>query len=296
MGVKKHGIWLLAIVLAIGASAAYYSLADDGYGKRDAVPTTNSHLRIPAAGEGALASNNLSSASSPESPGATPINPSRPPPLSPRRAIEVAQQSGLAHDAIVAARAIRTCQYMSGAGRKALDVVAERGVRKTPRPISELMAQLESTERACQELDASMIGQYEPMLRKAMEGGERGAAALWWLTPEAKALTSVSGESAALDLLRRDAMQCDLLSFPAYKVTAIRFPKSFDRNEVAAINAASVQLLKDRKLKTDRIEDLSRMFLAPSQALELGVDESVKNAKTVEILNSCPQGRSSRGR
>ncbi|MFT7723017.1 MAG: hypothetical protein QM788_09325 [Roseateles sp.] len=131
-----------------------------------------------------------------------------------------------------------------------------------------------------------MKAEYEPMLRKAMEGGVRGAAARWWLTPEAEALGSAAGETAALDLLKRDATQCELLSFGAYKVAAIQFPNKFDANEVAAIHAVTAQLHKDKKLKKNGLDKLIGIFSLP-QKFSTNVDGNVVNDMTVRIMNSC---------
>lgn len=134
-----------------------------------------------------------------------------------------------------------------------------------------------------------MKAQYEPMLRKAVEGGVRGAAARWWVTPEAEALGSKAGETPALDLLKRDVMQCELFSFGAYKVAAIQFRNKFDPNEIAAVQAATAQLHKDKKLKNNSVDKLMQLFTAP-QAFSTSVDENVVRDMTAKILTSCAAG------
>jgi len=280
---KVRAILISSCALVVGASAAYYLYADGSESGGHAVAKVGNRQPVETARWSGQDGNDL------PVPADSASKPIRKPRLSPRRAVEVAQQSGLPKDAIVAAVEIRSCKLMAGSAQKLLELNAERG-RKTRRPISEIVAPLEAKERMCQELDAYMIGQYEPMLRRAMEGGERGAAALWWITPEAKALNSVDGETSALDALKRDATQCDRDSLATYKLTAFRFPKAFDSAEVAAIYAASAQLVKDRKVKSDGFGDVLKKFI-PSYDIETGVDKNAQAAKTAEILNWCERNR-----
>lgn len=273
--------------LVVGVSAAYYVLsrgaADGTYVAADA----GNGQRIEVARWGGQDGNNLLAAENSISttPAGAASNISRKNQPSPRRAVEIAQQSGLPKDAIVAAKEIRKCSLIAGSTQKLLEMIAEKGT-KTRRPLSEIVGPLEGRERMCQELDTSMIGQYEPMLKRAMEGGERGAAALWWRTPEAKALDNVDGQTEALDLLKRDATHCDRGSLAAYKLTALRFPKAFDSAEVAAVHAAFAQLVKDRKAKNDSFDELTKRFL-PFYDVNRGVDKDVQAAKTAEILSWC---------
>ena len=300
MTVKRGFVWaflMLSIVLAVGASAVHYWSEDSGEGQAHAIrglspmgaggEASADAGGLPVAAHGAV-SGGLPVAAQRAASGAAFSNALPRSPFPPRQAVEVAQQSGAPEDAFLAAWAIYRCRYMAGAARLALEKIHERGVRAAPKPMAEFMSPLESAERMCQELDDSMKAQYEPMLRKAMEGGVRGAAAHWWVTPEAEALGSAAGETVALDLLKRDATQCELFSFGAYKVAAIQFPDKFDANEVAAVYAATAQLYRDKKLKNNSLEKLMERFM-PWQAIRIriGADENVVKAMTAKILSFC---------
>lgn len=289
MAVKRSVVWvflMLSIVLAVGASAMYYWSGDSGDRNAQAVRG----LSLLGAGREASADASADTIGLPvvtkKAASLSALAKAMPrPPFPPRQMVEVALQSGTPKDAYFAAWAIRRCKDRASAA-KALEKIHERGIRAAPSPLSETISPYEAAERACQELDDSMKAQYEPMLRKAMEGGERGAAAMWWGTAERMALGNAAGETEALDLLRRDTTQCDLLSFGTYKVAAAQFPNKFDANEVAAVYAATDQLFKDNKLKNNTFEKAMRLFPLP-QTRSTAVDESVVKDMTAKILNTC---------
>ncbi len=286
MAKKKGLVWsslMLGIVLAGGASAVYYWSEKGGEGKGHAVRG----LSLMGAGGEALADVDRLPATAQRAASSTAFSKARPrSPLPPRQAVEMAQQSGAPEDAFSAAQAIRRCRYMAGASRAALEKMHERGLRAEPKILAATMSPLESAERMCQELDDSMKAQYEPLLRKAMEGGVRGAAASWWRTLEAEKLGSAASETAVLDLLKRDATQCELFSFDAYKVAAFQFPGKFDANEVAAVHAATAQLYKDKKLKNNSLDKVMQKFALP-WTFSTSVDENVVKDMTAKILTSC---------
>lgn len=288
MAVKRGFVWvllMLSIVLAVGTWAVYPGSEDSRESKAHAVRG----LSLMGAGRDALAdTHGLPAAAKTAASGAVRRNALPPLSLPPRRAVEVARQSESPQDALVAAQAIRRCKYLAGAAKMALDKIHERGIRAAPQVLAATMSPIESAERMCQELDGSMIAEYEPMLRRAMQGGLSGAAAMWWVTPEAKALGSAASETEALDLLKRDATQCELLSFGTYKVAAFQFPNKFEANEVAAVYAAAAQLYKDKKLRSNGLDKLMETF-TPWYAIRLriGVDENVVKDLTGKILSSC---------
>lgn len=298
MAMKRGFAWafaVLAVGLAVGAAAVYYWPENSEGGSGPAVP----RLSLMSAGGESVADANseakadahgLPVAAKTAASGATRRDARPPLSLNPRLALEAAQQSGSPQDALVAAQAIYRCRYLAGASQRGLEKIHQRGLRDAPKPLADLMSPIEAAERMCQELDDSMKAQYEPNLRKAMGAGLRGAAARWLVTPEARAMKEAHGKKPALELLRRDATQCELRSLGTYKAAALHYYDEFDANEVAAVYAASAQLYKDKKLKDNSVDTLMEMF-APWHALRIrigvGVDEGVVRAMTAQILSSC---------
>jgi hypothetical protein len=296
MAMKRRFAWaftVLAVVLAVGAAAVYYWPEDSEDGS---APTVRRLSLMSAGGEAVTDANSEAKADAHVLPvaaktaasGATRRDARPPLSLNPRLAVEAAQQSGSPQDALVAAQAIYRCRSLAGASQRALEKIHERGIRAAPKPMAGLVSPFEAAERMCQELDDSMKAQYEPMLRKAMGAGLRGAAASWLVTPEARAIKDAHGKKPALELLRRDATQCELRSLGTYKVAAYQYYEEFDANEVAAVYAASAQLYKDKKLNNNSVDKLMDTFM-PWHALRIriGVDEDVVKAMTAQILNSC---------
>lgn len=199
-----------------------------------------------------------------------------------------AQQSGSAEDALLAANSIRSCQSMAGAGQKIREALVRSGKSLHPDSANALATSIDLQERACQELDASMLAEYEPMLRRALEGGLKGAAALWWLTPEARALSSAASAAKARELLRRDVLACDKRSFMTYQVISMRFSDDFDAVEAAAVRAAAEELEKQGKFKGQRrFDEFIKAFPIPSHALRAALNKDAVKAKTAEILSFC---------
>jgi hypothetical protein len=209
------------------------------------------------------------------------------PKATPRETVERARQSGLADDAFLAAKSIRFCQRTIGAGQMARDALVKSGVNLPRSRVDDLMAAIDKPERACQELDAGMLAEYEPMLRQAMAGGLKGAAALWWLTPEANAMSTANSAANARNLLRRDALECDRWSLGAYQMASIRFENDFDPVEAAAVQAAAEQLEKQGKLKGNKSLGIARAVFAPGQTIRAALNKDAVEAKTADILRHC---------
>ena len=205
----------------------------------------------------------------------------------PRELLVRAQQSGTAEDALLAAKSISTCRRMIGAGHGVRDALVESGVNMPAKKVDALLAGVDKPERACQELDGSMLAQYEPMLRQAMKGGIKGAAALWWLSPEANALPNPVAVDNAKELLRRDALACDKRSLAAYQAASFKYSDSFDATEAAAVEAAATALEKQGKLKGNSSLGPIKALMHPYQTLKVALNQDAVRAKTEEILRSC---------
>ena len=210
-----------------------------------------------------------------------------PPILSPRELLSKAQQTGSAEDSLKAAKGIFVCRGLFNPGVKAREALGRSGESLSPTDASALMSPTDALERGCQELDNQMLAQYEPMILQAMRGGMKGAAALWWMSPESRSLKSVADAPMARDLLRRDALACDTRSLMAYQGTALRFAGEFDVVEVAAVRAASEELERQGKLRANKgFRQFTSLFLQSGSGRS-AVDKDAVNSKATQILSSC---------
>jgi len=205
----------------------------------------------------------------------------------PRELIVKAQQSGSAQDAYDAVQGIRACSVRSGTGKRVRELLHESGVKLPPERLGALMDGIDKPERACQELDAAMLAEYGPFIRRAMNGGIEGAAAQFWVGPEGKLLKTPAGEDKAIDLLRRDALNCDKQSLLTYQVVSWKFSSEFNPTEVAAVEAASKNLEQQGKLRGNKAISMAKSFATPTNTVKAALQSDAVKATSADILRAC---------
>jgi len=209
------------------------------------------------------------------------------PEKTPRELLLEAQTSGSSELALMAAKKMKECRWRLGSGLKAREAMIASGRHQPPAQIESMQRSVDVPERACQELDDSMTSQYEPMLRQAMAGGVEGAAALWWLTPSAKALKNINGATSEIDLLRRDALACHKETLLVYQMVSIVHGGSFSGVEAAAVRVVADRLEAAGQLKGNgNLRQLARFLPSNIDLVKLTSEERVSSVAS-NIMAAC---------
>jgi hypothetical protein len=208
------------------------------------------------------------------------------PKLTPRQLLAVAQQSSSPVAALNAAKSMARCRALAGSSQRVREALVVSGKHQMPSQNENLAKYIDRPERECEELDAYMKAQYEPMLRQAMSGGVQGAAAMWWVTPEGKAVSNINSQREALEMLRQDAFACDKSSLLTLQAVAFRHPKAFSESDVAAVGVAAERLEASGRLKGQSALK-EAMSLLPTFNLRTFFSKDAINAKADQIVEAC---------
>lgn len=130
----------------------------------------------------------------------------------------------------------------------------------------EFVAFMDHFRAACQGLDAATRAQLEPLARRSLQEGDRGAAAVlvWHLD---KALDPAR-EPDVVTALKRDAWACDLDSVAALDSLSDRLPQLLARSEWAAIG----RLARSRPMLGQVWRPLQTASTPPADAFAAEVD------------------------